>query len=60
MKKGKIAAATGTASAGEKITASMVEEAMSAAVVAAMKKGITDSDEILKMKQEARRKVMAG
>jgi hypothetical protein len=61
--KGKIAAASMAAGAGGSIGAGLsgkaIEAAMNQATLDALAKGITDSDEILKLKLAAREKVKA-
>lgn len=59
--KGKIAAASMSAGSSAKIGAGLsgkaIEEAMAAATMEALADGITDSDEILKLKLAARERV---
>lgn len=64
-KKGKIVAASMSAGSGSKLGAGptlsgkAIEEAMSAATLKALADGVTDPDEILKLKLAAREKVKA-
>jgi len=63
MPKGKIAAASMSAgsggSMGPGLSGKAIEEAMSAATLKALADGVTDPDEILKLKLAAREKVKA-
>jgi hypothetical protein len=60
MAESKIVEATGTAAAGEKANAKLIEEAMAEAVRQAMANGITDPEEIRRLQLEARAKLKSA